>query len=272
MSRGNLTVYGELLWALGQTVLRDRYGAILKRRSENLVSKLHLDLKHFSYAASHDLQEPLRMVTCYTQLLAREYKGKLDPKADQFIAYAVEGASRLETLLRNLREYWLVNEPMVQCVPIDCVRVLQKSIEALRVPIEESGASVTYERLPTVVAEEVSLAMLFQNLLGNAIKYRRPGKPPSIHISAEKKGNAWRFSVQDNGIGIETKHLEEIFAPFKRLHGTDYPGSGIGLALCGKIMERYGGRVWVESVYGEGSTFYFTIPSSTADASPGWVT
>lgn len=233
-----------------------------RKVSENLLTKLNLDLKHFSYAASHDLQEPLRMVTSYTQLLARDYKGKLDPRADLFIAYTIEGANRIETLLHDLREYWLVNERLAQSVPIDCLRVLQKTIKTLRVPIEESGASVTYDSLPTVVAEEVSLAMLFQNLLGNAIKYSRPGETPRIHVSAQKNANSWCFSVTDNGIGIGPEHLEDIFAPFKRLHGRDYPGTGIGLALCHKIVERYGGRLWVESVYGEGSTFFFTIPVS----------
>jgi signal transduction histidine kinase len=260
MSRANLTVFGELLWTLGQTFLRDRYGAVLRKLSDTLLRRLNLHL-NFSYAASHDLQEPLRTVKLYTQMLAREYEGKLDSQADQFISGAIEGTQRIETLLRDLREYWLVNEPMEKCIPVDSALVLQNTLKALQVPIEESGTSVTYGPLPTVIAEEVSLAMLFQNLVGNAIKYRHQGKPPIIHISAQKKADEWCFSVKDNGIGIKTEYLEEIFAPFKRLHGKNYPGSGIGLALCEKIVERYTGRLWVESTYGEGSTFYFTIPA-----------
>ncbi|MBC7928086.1 MAG: PocR ligand-binding domain-containing protein [Bryobacteraceae bacterium] len=234
-----------------------------RKLSENLLRKVNLDLKHFSYAASHDLQEPLRMVTSYTQLLAREYKGKLDSRADQFIAYTLDGAQRLGTLLKDLREYWLVSERINLCIPIDSGEVLERTIGELQVPIAESSASITWDLLPTVVAEEVSLAMLFQNLLGNAIKYHRIEEAPSVHVSAQKQANTWLFSVTDNGIGIPAKSLEEVFAPFRRLHGKEYPGSGIGLALCSKIVERYGGRLWVESQPGKGSTFFFTIPATT---------
>ena len=196
-----------------------------------------------------------------TQLLAREYKSKLDPEADQFIAYAVEGAQRMERLLRALREYWLVTERQLdRRTSIDCGRVVGQVMQTLQLSIRESRAVVNYGSLPALLVEEVSLAMLFQNLLGNAIKYSRPGELPRIHISAQKNAGMWCFAVKDNGIGIEAEHLQEIFAPFKRLHGLEYPGTGIGLALCHKIVERYGGRIWVESTYGQGSTFYFTIP------------
>ena len=232
------------------------------RLSERRLADLNLNLQHFTYAASHDLQEPLRTVVIYTQLLARQYQGKLDPQADQYIAYAVEGGQRMERLLTGLREYWLVTDrPLEQRTLIESGRVVGQAIEVLQLAIRESGAAVTQESLPMVLAEEGSLAMLFQNLIGNAVKYSRPGEPPRIHISARKNASAWCFSVSDNGIGIEARHLEQIFAPFKRLHGTKYPGSGIGLALCQKIVQRSGGRLWVESTFGQGSTFYFTIPA-----------
>jgi light-regulated signal transduction histidine kinase (bacteriophytochrome) len=220
------------------------------------------DLKHFSYAASHDLQEPLRMVMTYTQLLAREFKGGLGPTADKFIAHAIDGAERMEALLTDLREYWSVNEQRVEnLVPVDCNAVLEKTLAYLEMPVRESGAVVTHDSLPTVMAEELPLTMLLQNLIGNAIKYRRADEPPRINISAAWEDGAWNFAVTDNGIGIDAKFLKMIFAPFKRLHGREYPGTGIGLAICQKIVERYQGRVWAESVEGRGSTFHFTIPA-----------
>jgi signal transduction histidine kinase/ligand-binding sensor protein len=231
-----------------------------RKRAEMLLRRVNDDLKHFSYAASHDLQEPLRMVMTYTELLALEYGGKLDENADVFIGYAMEGAQRLERLLGDLRQYWLVSERIESFVPVDCAKVLDQVIQTLRIPIQEGGAIVTSGPLPTLSADEVSFAMLFQNLVGNAIKYRRPGETPRVHISAAHKAGIWCFSVKDNGIGIQKEYLDAIFAPFKRLHGREYAGSGIGLALCHKIVERYGGRLWVESIYGEGSTFCFTIP------------
>ena len=231
-----------------------------RKRGEDLLRRLNEDLRHFAYAASHDLQEPLRMVMSYTQLLARQYKGKLDREADQFIAYAVQGAERMETLLRDLREYWSVNEQkLVEPVRVDCEQVLAKALNMLAIRIQESGGLVTHDLLPTVLAEETPLLLLFQNLIGNALKYHRTGEPPRVHVYAERSANAWSFSVRDNGIGIEAEHAEIIFAPFKRLHGAEYAGSGIGLAICQRVVERFGGRCWVESQYGQGSTFRFTI-------------
>jgi two-component system CheB/CheR fusion protein len=236
--------------------------------SKDMLLKINEELKHIAYATSHDLQEPLRMVVSYTQLLARDYKGKLDAKADQFIAYAVEGALRMETLLKDLREYWAVNEHWLErSVPVDANRVCEEILQLLNTPIQESGASVTHDPLPAVMTEEVPLRLLFQNLVGNAIKYRRPDEPPRIHIGARRKAGLWRFSVSDNGIGIEAQHLETIFAPFKRLHGLDeYPGSGLGLAICKKVVERSGGQIWAESTYGQGSIFNFTLPAADGDA------
>ena len=231
--------------------------------SKDLLLKINEELKHIAYATSHDLQEPLRMVVSYTQLLARDYKGKLDGKADQFIAYAVEGALRMETLLKDLREYWSVNEHWPERpVPVDSNRVCLEILQFLNAAIQESGAIIKHDQLPTVMAEEVPVRLLFQNLIGNAIKYRRPNEPPQIHIWARRKDGLWRFSVADNGIGIQAQYLDTIFAPFKRLHGLDqYPGSGIGLAICKKVVERSGGQIWVESTYGQGSTFHFTLPA-----------
>ncbi|MFN0105218.1 MAG: PAS domain S-box protein [Bryobacteraceae bacterium] len=233
-----------------------------RKQADRALLGLNNDLKHFAYAASHDLQEPLRMVMSFTQLLAKHYKGKLDPQADRFITYAVQGAERMETLLRDLREYWSVNErKFSEPVKVDCKRVLTKALDILTFAIRESGGVVTGDPLPTVLAEETPLLLLFQNLIGNALKYHRSGIPPRVHVSAEPGGGAWTFSVRDNGIGIEAEHLDKVFAPFKRLHGSEYAGSGIGLAICQRVVERYGGSIWVESEYGHGSTFRFTIPA-----------
>ena len=233
-----------------------------RKLSEAQLRSANADLKQFAFAASHDLQEPLRMVTSYTQLLARDYRGKLGKDADTYIGYAVEGAQRMERLLKDLREYWSVNEDKLSNpVRVDCNAALKTALDLLAMPIKEAGATVTREPLPTVTAEELPLVLLFQNLIGNALKYRRDGRPPAIQISAQQGNQEWDFSVRDSGIGIEKEHLEQIFAPFKRLHGREIPGSGIGLAICQKIVERYGGRIWAESEYGNGSTFHFTIPS-----------
>jgi PAS domain S-box-containing protein len=233
-----------------------------QKRFDAALQSLNSDLKHFSFATSHDLQEPLRMVTSYTQLLAKEYKGRLDSRADEFIAYAVDGAQRMEALLMDLREYWSVSERKIEkLIPIDCNGVLERALVYLEVSIQESGAAVTHDSLPTVMAEGVPLTLLFQNLIGNAIKYHRPETPPHIHVSAQRSAAEWRISVADNGIGIQAKHQEAIFAPFRRLHGREVPGTGIGLAMCQKIVERYRGRIWVESTFGQGSTFHFTMPA-----------
>lgn len=236
------------------------------RQSEETLRRLNEDLKHFAYAASHDLQEPLRMVISYTQLLARQFKGKLDGQADQFITCTIEGAQRMETLLKGMRDYWLVNERTgEQSVRVDCNRVFEAACGNLDLQIQESGAIVTHDPLPTVTAEEMPLELLFQNLIGNAVKYRRQSEPPRIHVSAQKSDHAWKFSVTDKGIGIEAEHLKTVFAPFKRLHGAEYPGTGIGLAICQKIVEGNEGRIWVESTYGQGSVFHFTIPDKDGD-------
>lgn len=232
-----------------------------RKLSEAMLRSANADLKQFAFAASHDLQEPLRMVTSYAQLLAKEYRGRLGKDADTYISYAVEGAQRMETLLKDLRSYWAVNEEKLgDPVPVDCNAALKNALELLAMPIRDAGATVTHDPLPTVTAEELPLVLLFQNLIGNALKYRRQAVPPEVHISAQQKDREWDFSVRDNGIGIEEEHLAQIFAPFKRLHGREIPGSGIGLAICQKIVERYSGQIRAESEFGKGTTFHFTIP------------
>lgn len=201
------------------------------------------------------------MVVSYTQLLARQYKGKLDAQADKSIGYAVEGALRMEALLKDLREYWSVNQSgLSTLIPVDCEGVFEQTLRTLSSSIRETGAQITHDLLPTVMADEVPIALLLQNLIGNAIKYRRPAEALRIHIRAERADGQWHFSVADNGIGIEAEYLESIFVPFKRLHApNEYPGTGLGLAICQKAVRGLGGQIWAESTPGQGSTFHFTI-------------
>jgi PAS domain S-box-containing protein len=241
------------------------------------LTRSNAELEQFAYVASHDLQEPLRMVTSYLQLLERRYKNKLDANADQFITYAVDGASRMQTLINDLLNYSRVNTRGQPFVPVDCSVILEQVLANLQVAIADSKAVVTYDTLPEVMADATQLTQVFQNLIANALKFcDRHRQQPLIHIGVSK-GDAdildgknlnfipsedeWLFSVSDNGIGLESQYTERIFLIFQRLHGRDkYPGTGIGLAICKKIIERHGGRIWVESKPDQGSTFYFTIP------------
>jgi len=222
-------------------------------------------LTQFAYAASHDLQEPLRMVISFTQLLAEHYKGKLDPSADRFIDYAVQGAFRMDEMLNALRDYLQAAETTETDAPVevDVNVVLKKAMLNLESAISSSGASIEAFDLPVVVGYEGPLVQLFQNLLANAIKYRSQA-PPRIRIFCKRIDDECTFSVEDNGLGIEPKYFSRIFGMFKRLHGKEYPGTGIGLTICTKVVERHGGRIWVESEQGRGSTFRFAIPNRKA--------
>jgi light-regulated signal transduction histidine kinase (bacteriophytochrome) len=238
----------------------------LERANEQL-RQMNEDLKHFAYAASHDLQEPLRTVISYNQLLARDFGERLPEAAQSFIGFSVEGAQRIQKLLSGLREYWEASDRGEdQRTLVRCEDVVQKAILHLGTAIEESGASVTWGPLPALVTEEIMLFQLFQNLIGNAIKYRTE-QPPQIHITAKHTGESWLFSVSDNGSGIPLEYRQKVFGIFKRLHGRDIEGVGIGLALCRKVVERYGGRIWIdEPENGVGATFKVTIPDKGTEA------
>jgi hypothetical protein len=234
-------------------------------RSNEALRQSNDDLNQFAYAASHDLQEPLRMVALYSQMLQRKYLGKLDSSADQYISYIVGGARRMEMLLKDLLTYSQTGSSAEgPAETVDFIDVIRKVLLNLQASVEQSGALITWDTIPAVHAHEIRLVQLLQNLVGNAIKYRGEDAP-RIHISAQWAQPEWVLSVQDNGIGIAPEYAQQIFKIFKRLHGQDYPGTGIGLAICQRIVETYGGRIWVESG-GKGSCFYFTLPPAKGQA------
>lgn len=240
---------------------RVRAEAALGKAADEL-ARSNAELEQFAYAASHDLQEPLRMVSSYMQLLARRYQGALDSDAHEFISFAVDGAKRMQALTNDLLAYSRVGTRGKQFEQTDCEAIIQQVLANLQVTISENAAVVTHDRLPTVLADDSQLIQLFQNLIGNAIKFRNE-RVPEIHIGAEltEDESQWRFYVRDNGIGIDPTYAERIFVIFQRLHTREeHPGTGIGLAICKKIVERHGGHIWVESQLGRGSTFRFTLP------------
>ena len=239
--------------------------AELAKKTEDL-TRSNSELEQFAYVASHDLQEPLRMISSYVQLLSRRYEGKLDKDADDFIAYAVEGTKRMQQLINDLLAYSRVGTRGKPPVPTDFEDVFSEAMANLKITTEEAGAVVTHDQLPTAMADRLQMVQLFQNLIGNAIKFR--GKDvPQVHVSARQEGELWVFSVRDNGIGIDPQFHDRIFTIFQRLHGREeYPGTGIGLAVSKKIVERHGGRIWLESSLGKGTTFYFTVPMQAEQA------
>lgn len=266
LSRSTVQLGDEKIYI---SAVRDRTE---QQRAEEAIRKFSLDLarsnselERFAYVASHDLQEPLRMVSSYTQLLAKRYKGKLDANADEFIGYAVDGASRMQKLINDLLALSRVGTQAKPSEPVDTGAVLTRVVSDLRFAIEGAAASVNFPpTMPTVLADGTQIGQLFQNLVGNALKFRGT-EPPRVDVSVqpEEEGRLWRFAFQDNGIGIEPQYFERIFVIFQRLHSKEsYPGTGIGLAICKKIVERHGGTMWVESVVGQGTTFLFTLPAA----------
>jgi signal transduction histidine kinase len=239
---------------------RARTDEQLRQASLNL-QRSNTDLEQFAYVASHDLFEPLRMVTSYLQLLRQQYRERLDQQADEFIDFAIDGAQRMEALIHDLLAYSRVDSRGRSFEPVDCQLALKTALVNLKVAIEESPAKIIHGELPNVFGDRVQVTQVFQNLIGNALKFRSHD-PPRVELGASRREKDWVFSVKDNGIGIDPKDFDRVFVIFQRLHTRqEYPGTGIGLSLCKKIIERHGGRIWIESTPGQGSTFFFTLPA-----------
>jgi PAS domain S-box-containing protein len=278
---------GRMRWSLVTKVpLHDVSGSLIglvgishditerKRQEEETkriaaeLARSNAELEQFAYVASHDLQEPLRAVASCVQLLKKRYEGKLDDRAEEFISHAVEGTKRMQALIMDLLSYSRVGTHTHPFAPTNCEEVINDVLANLSIAIEESGAIVTHDPLPTLVADESQLSQVFQNLIGNALKFRAEGRKPEVRVTARKDGEQWIFSVADNGIGIEPQYYERVFRVFQRLHTrSKYPGTGIGLAIVKKIVERHGGRIWIESQLEMGTTFFFTLPERTNPAS-----
>jgi PAS domain S-box-containing protein len=245
-----------------EDITHDKEAEQALQRTADELARSNRDLEQFAYVASHDLQEPLRMVAGYLQLLSERYRGQIDAKADKYIAYAVDGATRMSTLIRDLLAYSRVGTCAEPLSPTSSQEALDFALKNLRSAIDESGAAVTHDQLPVVRADKTQLTQVFQNLVGNALKFRDPGRPPRIHVEVRQQQGQWLFSVTDNGVGFEQQYEEKIFVIFQRLHGRgNYPGTGIGLAICRRIVERHGGRIWARGEPGQGATFFFTLPS-----------
>jgi signal transduction histidine kinase len=247
-----------------QREVRRTQDALVQKAEE--LGRSNKELEQFAYVASHDLQEPLRMVAGYIQLLGKRYKDKLDREAGEYIGFAVDGVNRMQALIRDLLHLSRVGTGEKSFEALDCLEVLGEALSMLERSISDRRAVITYTPLPKLKADRAQLLQLFQNLIDNAIKYC-PNDTPAVHIAADRAGRTWTFSLKDNGIGIAPENFERIFEIFKRLHThEEYPGTGIGLALCKKIVERHGGSIWVESDVGQGTTFYFTLPAIDIEA------
>jgi len=256
---GQVVVFKDITEQVRTEAVRRRTEEQLEQMAAEL-TRSNADLEQFAYVASHDLQEPLREVAGMVHLLQKRYQSQLDGEADEIIGLAVEGVTRMQALIRDLLALARVGTHAHPFEPTDVAAALQTVLANLAVVLRESGAVVTHDALPTVMAEPSQLIQLLQNLIGNAVKFHG-ALTPEIHVGAEHLPGEWRLSVRDNGIGIEPQHFQRIFVVFQRLHTRrEYPGTGIGLAVCKKIVERHGGRIWVESQPGQGSTFYFTLP------------
>jgi len=241
-----------------QHEIRNHLNSLAKQAAE--LARSNADLQQFGYVTSHDLREPLRTVSSFSQLLAKRYAGKLDAEAEQWIRFIIGGVHRMEELIHDLLTYSRLSGETRARLPVDVARVLERALEDLAQAIAESAAHIQVGPLPTILADEVELLQLFENLFSNAIKYQRPGIRPCVAVSAQRQDSNWMFCVHDNGIGFDPKYADRIFDLFKRLHGSEVPGTGIGLTLCRKIVERNGGRIWAESEPNRGSKFCFTWP------------
>jgi signal transduction histidine kinase len=264
--RGNPMPSGGFVTTYTDVTERKRFEETLEANAKRLeeyaqeLGESNRELEQFAYIASHDLQEPLRMVGSYCQLLQRRYKGKLDKDADEFIGFAVEGALRMQQMINDLLTYSRVGRTGKGVARTSLEDVLKSALANLQAAIAESGAKVTWDAMPTLAGEKVQLLQLFQNLIGNAIKFRADDRPIEVHVAAAPESEGWHFTIRDTGIGIEPQYLERIFLIFQRLHDrSKYKGTGIGLAVCRKVVEHHGGRIWVESEPGSGTTFHFTL-------------
>jgi light-regulated signal transduction histidine kinase (bacteriophytochrome) len=260
-------------WFMGRALpIRSTAGNVVKwfgsctdiddqKRVEDELRRANQDLEQFAFSASHDLQEPLRSIKIYSELLTKSCGDLIDGEAQEFLKYLRSGASRMEMLVRDLLSYTQLTGFEKPAKPADSGGALASALASLAGIVAETGARITADPLPSLPVHAVHLQQLFQNLIGNAIKYGSPERSPVVHVTAERQGRHWRFGVTDNGIGIDPKYVENIFGLFKRLHADDeYSGTGIGLAICRRIVDQYHGRIWVESKLGKGSTFRFTLP------------
>lgn len=231
-----------------------------RKRLEDSLLESNSALEHFAYAASHDLQEPLRTIGNYAELLSRRYGNELRGSGTQWLGYVVRAVARMRALIENLLAYARLGAEKEMPVSLSLDEDVEGAIVQLAGALEESGAAVTHDPLPPVAAIHSQIVRLFQNLISNAIKYRSPDRSPAVHISARQEGKHWVISVKDNGAGFAQEYADTIFAPFRRLHGQEYSGSGVGLTICRRIAESHGGKIWAESAVGQGSTFHFTLP------------